>query len=498
MPRAGDRAEAVPLHATERNPQRETKGRRVANVSAKIMGRPFIPWQHDLADLAHEIDPATGMPWYSEILVVVERQCGKTTYGRAELTDTCLYKPNAIVRYTAQNRLMANQRLEADFWRPISQSPLAITLDTRVGRRTGKLGLSGKNGQEHIAFANGSTWWIDSVKATSGHGPTLHKGLIDEAFAHPDGRVEGSMTPATQNVPDSQLYVMSAAGDINSGYLRAKLEAARARVLLDQTKPMHERRSRTALIEYAVGPGEDPDDPETWWHRHPGLGHVTTQAKIEAARESFAHDPDEFYRAYCGIWPTAKVPDPVIPRVAWNDQARTEEQIDWTGEPVWSIDVAPDRDWSAIALAARHPGVRAWLEVVAYEQGTHWTVRHLVALRQQFGGNVVAIDGSGAAGALAADLEAEGFDVRRLTIRDKVDACGGLYDDVLSGLVLHGADPVLDGALFSAVKRSTDNAWTFWRGKSLRDISPLYAVTLARHVLVQLIGQDYDVLESVY
>lgn len=495
--RAGNRPEAEPLHATERNPQRETKGHRVAAVSANIMGKPFIPWQHDLANLAHEIDPATGHPWYTEILVIVERQCGKTTYGRAELTDTCIYRPNSVVRYTAQNRLMANQRLEHDFWKPISESPLRAFLDPRVGRRTGKIGLSGKNGQEHIAFANGSGWWIDSVKASSGHGPTLHKGMIDEAFAHPDGRVEGAMTPALGNVMDGQLYVMSAAGDVNSHYLRAKVEAARARVMLDATKPMHERRSRTALVEYAVGDDEDMDDPEVWWRRHPGLGHVTTQAKIEAARESFSHDPDEFYRAYCGRWPTAKAPDPIIPRAAWGECAIPDDEATWAGEPFWAVDVSPDRAWSSIGFAASYPGRRAYLEVVDHEQGTHWVVRRLVQLRGMYGGNVVAIDGSGSAGSLEADLKAEGFTVERLTLRQKIDACGGFYDDALSTLIAHDGDPVLNTALFSAVKHHTDGAWTFWRGKSLADITPLYAVTLARHVLVQLTGLDYDVIDSI-
>ncbi|WP_182112898.1 hypothetical protein [Actinotalea sp. JY-7876] len=458
-----------------------------------------MPWQRLAADIAHEIDPETGLPWYQEILLVVLRQCGKTTLLRAELTDTCLFKPKARVRYTAQNRLMALGRLEADFWEPINASPLRSFLNPRVGRRTGKPGLSGKNGQEAISFANGATWGIDSVKSTSGHGPSLHKGAIDEAFAHPDARIEQAMTPAMATIPDAQLYIASAAGDASSVYLRQKLEAARARVQLENAKPLHQRVSRTALIEYAAPAGADRADPATWWACHPALGYTITEAKIRAAMESFEHEPEEFDRAYLGWWPSAKVPDPVIPRLAWNDLKVDEDKADWTGEPVWCVDVAPERDWTSIGFAAKTPGARAHLEVIDHEQGPpHWAVRRLVQLRGLLGGNVVAIDGQGGAGALEKDLEREGFIVQRLSLRDKVDACGGLYDDALSGLIKHMGDSVLDGALFSAVKRYTGDAWTFWRGKSLKDITPLYAVTLARHVLVQLWGDDYDPDESTY
>lgn len=495
--RAGGRPEAVPRFSTERNPQRETSGGRVANVSAK-MGQPFMPWQRMVADIAHEIDPATGDPWYTEILIIILRQAGKTTLGRAEMVDRCLFHPVSTVRYTAQNRIMALQRLENDFWRPTSTSPLAAFLDHGVGRRAKKPGFNQKTGQEHIAFANGSKWWIDSVKSTSGHGPSLHKGMIDEAFAHPDARIEQAMVPAMATIADAQLFVMSAAGDHTSVYLRDKVEAARARVQLENAKPLHERRSRTAYIEYSAPLDADREDPATWWACHPALGHTITEAKISAALEQFASTPEEFDRAYLGWWPEKKAPDPVIPPLAWKSGDIPEDDIDWTGTPVWCIDVAPDRDHAAIGLAAAHGGRRVYVEVVDYHEGTSWTVRRLVQLREQLGGDIVAIDGTGAAGALVPALEEAGFIVERLSVRDKVDACGGFFDDAVIGRLGHPEDdPVLNTALFSAVKRSTDNAWTFWRGKSLHDISPLYAVVLARHLFIRLMGDDYDPLDSV-
>jgi len=489
--RAGGRPEAVPLHSTERNPTRDTTGGRIAAVSAR-MGEPFIPWQRDAADIIGEIDPHTGDPWYQEYLIVGERQIGKTTLVRAKLTDRCLFTPRATVRYTAQNRTMALMRLETDMWFPISASPLRSFLDFNVGKRSKKPGLSGKGGQEHIAFANGAGWWIDSVKATSGHGPKLHEAAIDEAFAHSDARLEQSARPAMNNVAASQLGVMSAAGDASSTYLRDKLDTAIARLELEQSRPMHERTSRTALIHYAAPRDADREDPNTWWTYHPGLGYLTTEAKFQGALEGFAANPEEFDRGYLGWWPAAKVPDPVIPRLAWADDKLDEDEIDWRGEPVWGVDVSPDRDWSAVGMAARHPGRRAYLEVLDHEQGTHWPVRRLVQLRAQFGGNVVALDGSGGAGAFEQDLKDEDFDVVRLNTGEKADACGAFYDDALTKLLAHGGDPVLNAALFSAVKHRVADRWVFSRGRSLQDITALYAVLLPRYVLARQLGDDYD------
>ena len=486
------RPEAVPLYATERNPGRETLGGRVANVSAK-MGKPFMPWQRQLADIAREIDPATGGPWYTEVVGVMVRQVGKTTFVRAELTDTCIFVPRATVRYTAQNRIMALERLEHDFYDPLHASPLDAFLDQNIGsRKAGKPGFSKKTGHEYIGFANGSRWRIDSVKSSSGHGPTLNKGAIDEAFAHGDASVEQAMTPAMVTMADAQLYVLSAAGDDTSGYLRGKVDAGRARVQLEATKPLCERRSRTAYIEYSAPLDSDREDPATWWGCSPALGYTIREEKIAAALDSMASEPEQFDRAYLGWWAQRKAPEPVVPTMAWNECFLAEADVDWQGTPLWAVDVAPDRDWSTIGFAAKHPGARVWLEQVAHEQGTSWVVQHLVKLRGMLGGDVVALDGSGAAASLEPDLEAAGFIVRRLSLRDKVDACGAFYDDVLSHLVRHGGDPVLDSALSSAVKRATGDAWTFWRGKSLADITALYAVVLARFVWVQVAGDEYD------
>ena len=494
----GGRPEAQPLWATERNPSRETLGPRLARVHSKLTPhKPPMPWERDLYDIAGEIDPATGDPWYREIDMLVLRQAGKTTVVRTMLTDASLFTVAAEVRYTAQNRLMALQRLETDFYNPIKNSPISAFLDMRVGRRTGLPGFSGKTGQEHIAFTNGSHWRIDSVKTTSGHGPTLNKGAIDEAFAHQDGRVEASMRPAMITVPDAQLLVASAAGDSTSTYLRAKTTSARDRLQVELSKPMHERTSRVLYLEYAAPHEADRADPATWWATHPALGYTITEAAIAADFEGM--EAEDFDRAYLGWWLQRKAKEWVIPKDDWDRNALAEDEWAYAGEPVWSIDVNPERTTASIGLAGRSLEGRCFVDVVERREGAPtWTVDRLVELRRRHGGNHVGLIDS--ARSQAPDLEANGFVVHRLSAQDRTDACGAFYDDAMDHKLRHVHDEELDDAIAAASKRfMTQEGGFIWaRGRSLRDITPLYAATVARFVWVLVAADlDYDPMQGI-
>lgn len=496
-----DRPEAVPLYHTPRNPNRETIGGRKAGV-AKALGTPYLPWQRDVADVWGEIDPATGDLWYDTLVLIALRQVGKTTFVRADCTETALYRPKALIRYTAQTRQDGLERLEHDFYEPIRDSGLRILLDDRVGsKRRGTPGWWAKTGTEHIRFRNGSRWQTSAVKATSGHGPTLTKGAIDEAFAHADGGIEQAMRPALQTVRGSQLLIASAAGTTASLYLAGKRKAEQARFdsLVEQYGPMGPTRSRTMFVQYALPPDKDPDDPASWWYCHPGLGWLTTEEKLVAARESAEADPWEFYRPYVGWWPEAKRKEWVIPEASLRAcKVDDDDPTDWTGKPVYGADVSPDRSSASIGLAGARPGVRAWLEVCRQDEGTAWVVGGLKKLRELFGGNLVVLDAAGPAASLETDLVAAGFEVQLVTAREVNAACGALFDDFAQQNVRHGGDAELTAAVKAAVKVHSGDTWRFGRGKSLEDISPLYAVALARHGLVTHPDEDYDTDDSIH
>jgi phage terminase large subunit-like protein len=482
-----------PLYYTKRNPARETKGPEIVNFLARCAPKPIqpMPWQRDFYDLIGEIDPDTGGLWYRTVILILPRQGGKTTLLRGKMAHRGITQKGAKMLYTAQDRNKARQRLEETIYDPLSLSQLSKAL----GRPRWQAG------SEAVRFTNRSIIRIESLTKTAGHGDTLDEAYIDEAFAHTDFRIEQNVKPTMITVQGAQMIIASAAGGFESTYLLTKRD--RGRALVEMGKD-----SRTAYVEYSAPLDADPLDPATFLAAHPAITHTIQLADIEDDRINM--DTLEFNRAYLGWWPTEEDIQTVIPMNLWKQNYVDPDIATWYGEPIWSIDVAPDRTWASIGLAARSfdPAATCFLEVIDQRNsGTDWIIRQegdgyvgrIRDLSNRFGGRRVVVDGSGPGGALALDLEAAGFEVYRCTAKDKADACGKFFDDTTQGHVKYLDDPVLTGAMKAAekVQAMAGESWVFSRGKSHADISPLYAATFARFAFAKFAPVMYDPLDSV-
>lgn len=477
------RNDPEPLYSTKRT-NRETVGPQIIKVLSRCGPKLItpMPWQTHVADIVGEIDPATGKLWYRSYVLIVPRQAGKTTFVRGKLTHRALSQPASNMLYTAQDRNKARQRLEQTIYDPLVAGPL--------GKYLGKPRWAA--GSEAIRWKNKSALRIESLSLTAGHGDTLDEAAIDEAFAHRDNRIEQNVSPTMITVQGAQKGIMSAAGGLESLFLWRKVETGRAMVEMGGD-------SRTAYIEYGAPMDADPNDPATYINSHPAIGWTIQLEDVINERNDM--DPAEFERAYLSWWPKPETAATVFPREAWDANFTNEDFDVWFGDPMWSVDVSPNRQWASIALAAKSydPAKRCFVEVIDHDEGTHWVVNRLLDLSSRFGGRRVAVDSSGAASALVQDLEDAGLEVVRLSAHDRIDACGAIYDDVVQGKVAYLNDPVLNAAMRSASKinASGGEAWVFSRGKSMADITPLYAATLARFAFVKLNPEDYDVESSV-
>lgn len=445
---------------------------------ARELGTPFMPWQQAVADVVLEVDPVTRRLAYREWTLTVPRQSGKTTLILALAVHRCLAMAPARIVYTAQTRLDARKKWEDDHLPILDSSPFAPLF--RVRKTTGN---------EAVIFANGSHYGIMSVTKKSGHGPTIDVAFIDEAFAQEDARLEQSTKPSMITREQPQMAVVSTAGDETSAFLRAKVDAGRARADAGAT-------SGSAFFEWSADIDADPADEETWWACMPALGRTVS---VEAIRADFASMPlREFRRAYLNQWLDA-IPDEwlVIPRDAWEGlQAPPVAH----GEVALAVDAAPKKIAGTVAAAWRRPDGHMDVEIVQHSEGTHWVPKRVAEIVWKHRPVATVIDPAGPAGHLINELEALGVEVTKASAREVAHASGALFGMVMDSRTLrHPGDPDLNRAVAGAVRRDLGDAWAWTRKAASVDISPLVGVTLAAwaHDKFATRKAPYNLLRSI-
>jgi hypothetical protein len=455
--------------ATPRSPDRPTVGGRLGRL-AKIIGQPFMPWQAQVANVAGELDPVTGLPAYREVRVTVPRQSGKTTLILVVEVDRALnWGPGQRTLYAAQDRNSSRAKWE-------EQCDL-------LGRTTLKkvFRVIRRSGAERMVWpATGSSIAITASGETSGHGQTLDLGVIDEAFAQRDERLAGAFRPAMLTRPAAQVWVISTMGTEESTFLHDRVDDGRARVEADQ-------RSGVAYFEWSAGDDDDPDDPATWWGCMPALGHTVTEQVIQTDHD--AMDPGEFARAYLNRRTGGG--RPVFDAGTWADACSPSSRFG--GTPCFAIDVTPDRAFASIGVAGRREDRKIHVEVVEHRPGVDWVPGRLRELYERWNPWPVVLDAGSPAYSLLIDLRGLSVKAETTGAREYAAACGQFYDAVVGGEVRHLDQPVLNSAVRAARKRVLGDAWA-WARRSGGDVSPLVAVTLARYGLVKAGDGGFQIL----
>lgn len=449
-----------------------------------------MPWQRELLETAFEIDPETGLLWYSEVVVVVPRQSGKSSVIIPWGVHRMLMWPNRqFLLYITQKREDALRMLTKEHFYRISRSPINELL---VPNRNGnKLHLS--NGSERMEFLNGSQWTIDAPKKESGHGQTLGLTIGDEIFAQKDDRLEQALAPTTATIDDAQSLWISTAGESKtlSPFLWKKAEAGRARVEATRADLSLLNRYRSLYVEYSAPEDADPDDPLTWWGCMPAMGYTQNVRKITDFRDQLQGG---FTRPFLNWWADDVEKTWKIPQDRWEHEAVVDPGSEVArDEVVYVIDVAPGSEWASIAVAGIRDDARIHLEVLADAPGTDWIldgdtgldVPGIVDLVREAPGPVYVEHR--AAGFLLPKLLEAGVDARTMTAANIAIAGPGLLDAVLNHDVVHLGQDELTEALKSASTKATDAGWKWIRGKSMRPVSALVAITYARQMLAELL-----------
>lgn len=450
---------ARPRWETERDRARPTYGPAVARVAAAL-GRPLLPWQAQLANVAGETLP-DGRMAHPLVIALVPRRAGKTVLTLATLIQRAAVRRDARCWYTAQTAGDAARALR-DEWLPlIDASPLARS----VGRRL-------TNGSEHLRLPSiGGRIGVFPPGRTGLHGQDADVVVVDEAWAfsaEQGAQLDAAIGPAQATRPGRQRWIISAGGDADSTWLLHLRDVGRAAA--ESGDP------GLAYVEFSADPDlDDLDDPTTWARVHPAVGHTIDLDALRADRAVM--DRDAFNRGYLTIF-TEHTAEAVIERAAWAACADPGAAV--TGRIALAYDVAVDLAWSSIAVASRAPDGRVTVELAAYLPGTGALVAEVERMRLAHRATVAAPP-DGPATIATTELRRRGVEVDQLPGPAYSTACQALLDDVRRGQLVHRGQRALDVAARGAARRELGDGWAWTRKASHVDVSPIVAATVAAH-----------------
>lgn len=420
---------------------------------ALLQGRPWLPYQRYIAEVAGELMP-DGTYAYPVVVLTMPRQSAKTTTAY----DVALGRGRAYrdyrCRYSTHKGTITSDRF-VDWFLELERHPTLVP----------QMKLRRSRGTEAVGWVRTGSYF-QAFPASDGalRSAALDLVIVDEGQEHDDvlGAALKKMITATFTTrPRRQLWVIFSAGTDASTYAAEYLARGIAGA------------PGVAVFDYGCPDGVDPLDRELWHTWHPGLAYGLTS--LQALDMALGEGAAAFVREYGNIW-TRTAAGPVIDPEAW---ARVQTTTDMPmGRLCLGVDVAADRSHAAIALAG--PGRHVELvDVVPVDQATTYTRDLADRLRLP-----VAIDSHGPVATVLDELRrAWPNQPDRLLVMGAGDvavAAAGFLDDVDTGRLRAWSHPDLDAAVAAAVKRPLGDGFAWSRRNSAASIAPLVAVCAAR------------------
>ncbi len=249
---------------------------------AALLGKPLMPWQCYAARIMSQ-RTHDGTRWrYPVVVITVPRQSGKTTLMRAVLTQRAITRDGSRIFMTAQTGKDAAERWR-DIITDISKTPLADYTDLKMSQ-----------GRQVLTFTpNESFIRPFSPKPEALHGYTATDILIDEAFSFDDAQgsdLMGGTSPTMATIDDSQMIIISTAGNPESTWLKSWVDKGREAISNPDAK--------IAYLEWSSST-DDPYSPDAI-DFHPALGRTISRVKLLGEIEN--NPPSEWRRAYLNQW----------------------------------------------------------------------------------------------------------------------------------------------------------------------------------------------------
>ena len=368
-----------PRFATERNPNNPTEGAEIA-ILAEAMGKPLMPWQRYVADVATEYH-ADGSYEYEIVLVTVPRQSGKTTLAGPVQLHRVITTAQKKAFFTAQTGKDARSRFN-DLVQLINESPLAPLVTVRRSA-----------GDEALILPNGSSLRLFSPGPAAIHGETPILVSMDEIWHFDemagDEMLEGAIIPAQITIIGKQVWMFSTAGTALSTFMKKWCKRGR------------EGYPRMAYFDWGLPDGVDPYDEAQFHNWHPAVGRTITIDALVAAAASTSRA--EWLRAFCNRWTEAV--NPIIPMEDWDALSIEPEGVPRRRDIAISYEVAPDNVCGVVMASWRDLTGAPCLRVLHTAPGTRWMAPLLRWLATEWKPAVIAADDGGPTRRITAELQ---------------------------------------------------------------------------------------------
>lgn len=457
---------------TARNIERKTDGHIVESFS-KLLGTPFLPWQRYVADVAGEIDPATGTYFYDTVILTSPRQVGKSTLVDTEDTRNAQWGRNRFIYYLAQTGKDANDHFK-QYLKKIQSSPLAA-ITTRPYLGVGDL---------RQPFVNGSVIMPKSVTKVAGHGVQGDKVTLDEAFSLSletgntivDGFLPTTATRLHATGVQPQLWITSTEGTAESTFFNKRVDDCRAGNI----------PHRTCWFDFGIPADADPENLDTIMQYHPAAGLLWDKVQLRDFREQFGDNTAGWARAF-GNRRDMGISDRVISDDVWSmSSTQPVETSDLNSRTVvFAIAVDVDSTHTSIAVGISNADGTITTQLLKILDGTGYAPSEIQRLCATYHAPVV-IDTRGTAAELSdrlrhmTDFSGEPLlQFCDLSAADYLTVGQSYVSGLTNRTILHAVDTELDQSAANSARTWSGDAWRVTRRGSTGLTSPLESCMLA-------------------
>lgn len=506
-------------------------GFHVIEFARLFLGIDLRPWQKWLLIHALELTP-DGRYRFRKVVIIVGRQNGKTklievlalwwlfvdsdSFPEHVPADEFLVLGTAQDRDTAKKvwrRVLRRCNPEVARWPSRFTEAERKAIVPALQAQTAKPGTT--NGSEEIRLQNGANYQIAALSSGGARGDSISRAIFDEAREQRNWDGWAAVSKTLNGTFNSQMWIISSAGDQRSVVLKDVRDAAAEAVgeweeyvgggIMSAEEYANTHDVSVGLFEWSAPPKSSLNDPDAYLMSNPSIGFGY---EIDALLSDLESGEPEFVTRteVLGEWVTAEI-TPHLDVEAFA-QLVDAPDIDHDGQLIhdgseiapWSpmvlgIDTSRDRKKTWIGIAGWREDGLQHLEVIDRVARMVDVAGRVKLIADEWGIDFVALQARGcAASDFKEPLEKLGLTVIEVSGPALGAATGRMGDRIDQARMRHRNQEALNVAVSGAVTRKLNDVQIWDRGGSPVDIAPLVAVSNAAYGL----EEQPDVESSAY